>query len=119
MEHPPTHPRRGPEEKEPDISLSQPGNYLPPTRSQGRSGRSKAVKAESSSRRLAGGPQRPIFGTDDGRGDGFDFGRGPDFDGDVRRGSQQFQDILQSMDQVLCPEIISVTEWRDFLCQIF
>jgi hypothetical protein len=99
-EHPPTQPRRGPQEKEPYISLSQPGNLLPATRSQGRSGRSKAVKVESSSRRLAAGPQRPIFGTD-GRADSFDFGRGPDFDGDVRRGSHHFQDILQSMDQVL------------------
>jgi hypothetical protein len=117
MEHPPTHPRRGPQEKDLDISLSQPGNLLPPARSQGRSGRSKAVKVESSSRRLAAGPQRPMFGTD-GRADGFDFGRGPDFNGDVRRGSHQFQDILQSMDQVRCP-YDNITVSLDFLCHIF
>jgi hypothetical protein len=105
IEHPPTHPRRGPQEKKPDIRPTDPGTHLPPARSQGRSGRSKAVKVESSSRRLAAGPQRPIFGTD-GRADGFDFGRGPDFNGVVRRGSQQFQDILQSMEQVRCPKTI-------------
>ena len=79
------------------------GDALASTRSRGRSGRVKTVQVEVSSgggRRLGSGPQRLVFRTG-GAAAGFDFGSGPDFNGEVRGGSQQFADILHSMEQVL------------------